>query len=87
MSLIRLQTCRRCKFGEPVGADGMVECRRYPPIVTAISIAQGAALQCSFPKLNPDLYCGEWKAKFNVAREDIIDVAPEPPIAAMAHAA
>lgn len=87
MSLIRLQSCRRCKFGEPVGSDGMVECRRYPPIVTAISMGQGIALQCSFPKLNPDLHCGEWKPKFNMASEEVIDLVPEPVTADMAKAA
>lgn len=84
MSLIRLQTCRRCKFGEPVGTDGMVECRRYPPVVNAIAVPQGVAMQCSFPKLNPDLYCGEWKPKFAAANDNFVDIEPETPAIAAA---
>jgi hypothetical protein len=91
MSLIRFHSCRRCKFGEPIGPDGMVECRRYPPAVTALALPNNGrinvAMQATFPKLQPDQYCGEWAPKLHRANDDAMTIEPEPPIAAIAEAA
>lgn len=91
MSLIRIQSCRRCKFGEPMGTDGMVECRRFPPDVTAVAVPQGnqfgVAMQATFPKLQPDQYCGEWKPKMSMADDCVVDTVPIPPASPIAEAA
>lgn len=65
--LIRLKSCTRCKHGEASPGDGLIECRRYPPTVVPVPFQkdgrQGLMMQAIFPRVNPDLHCGEWAPK------------------------
>lgn len=65
--LIRLKSCTRCKYGEASPGDGLIECRRYPPTVIPVPFQkdgrQGLMMQAIFPRVNPDLHCGEWAPK------------------------
>lgn len=68
MSIIRLQTCRICKYAEQISGEAEVECRRFPPTATAILVPVGpgrAAVQAhvAIVRVNPDFYCGEFKPR------------------------
>ena len=74
MAVIRLQCCRRCKHSEPVQGSAELECRRYPPSVSAMPIPVSGGkytihMQTAFPRINPDLFCGEWGPKFAASVE------------------
>lgn len=75
MQVIKLNTCRGCKFGDGPLPNGMMECTRFPPTVTATLVPQanktmGVAMQATFPQLPPERSCGEWKPRIELAATD-----------------
>lgn len=64
-----LGSCKSCRFyvvTSIVGAPG--ECRRFPQQVTFFSSGPGGqvGLISGFPQPKPELWCGEFKARFEV---------------------
>lgn len=53
-----------------------MECRRYPPTVTATMVprdakSMGIAMQATFPKVPPELRCGEWAPRIAINMADV----------------
>lgn len=81
MSLIRLQSCQTCKHGERLPHEPAIECRRYPPTVTATMVPRdtktmGIAMQATFPKVPLDLRCGEWGPRLAISASELSQDIP-----------
>lgn len=67
MTLLRINSCQRCKFA---ARSPELECRRLPPQVNAVAItvtppgSSRAEVQiqqiAAFPHVQPDSWCGEF---------------------------
>lgn len=80
-TLIRPQSCLTCALKERDSA-GDLYCRARPPIVTPVIAVgkEGPQLMGSFstfPKVEPDWWCGEWSGV--TARTDAVSIAANKP--------
>lgn len=64
--LIRLERCENCKFSHPVHGDQHPECRRMPPMIQAVPSQRGLMNVTNFPRVQPDQWCGEFRAKIAI---------------------
>ena len=85
MSILRINTCQRCKHVVRVmQPEQGFECRRFPPQVSIMALPAGpgrASLQVhsASPRVPPEHFCGEWAP--GLARTDaaeIIDLTMPP---------
>lgn len=64
--IVRVNCCGNCKFARATRSAGLLECHRYPPVVTALLIPRGpsqAEIQfpAAFPTVQESHECGEHK--------------------------
>jgi hypothetical protein len=60
-SMLRAESCGKCKWHAAVAGQPHIECRRYPPVPNVIATNRGMQTVCNFPILTPEYWCGEWK--------------------------
>jgi len=64
---IRCADCQFCTLsgqaGPIVGSPKEMECRRNPPGSQLAPAQGGVAIMTFFPKVTPDLWCGEFQPK------------------------
>lgn len=54
------ERCENCRFWKETADDGSAgECQRYPKQIRTDQF--GMLLGASFPQMEPDDWCGEWK--------------------------
>lgn len=95
MTIIRINSCRRCKHGAMVPE---LECRRYPPQISAVAVTMvppghtkpETMIQtiAAFPRVEPDSYCGEFAPALAVANDVVMsadNTASVPPPFRLAH--
>lgn len=81
---MKSRSCSLCEYGSRgeidknnVGAKRPYYCRFKPPVPMAIPTPNGMQLIATFPSVDEDAWCGEFKAKLNrnnVAQIDGKDV-------------
>lgn len=60
------RNCKTCLWAVAATAPDramITECRRNPPVVSAVGTPHGIAQMTSFPRVNADWYCGDFAAK------------------------
>ena len=60
-TMIRSESCGKCKWHAAVQGQPHLECRRNPPVPNLLQTPRGMQTMCVFPIVMPELYCGEFR--------------------------
>ena len=60
-TMIRSESCGKCKWHAAVAGQPHLECRRNPPTAQVLPTNRGMQTMCVFPIVMPELYCGEFR--------------------------
>ncbi len=80
MTILRVQSCQRCKYVQRVmQPEQGFECRRFPPQVQMMAVPAGPGrmamqMHSTFPRVTGDLHCGEWAPGLARADDNVIDL-------------